>query len=234
MTDEERNEQNDERDDEGRSDDEEKDTEASGEDQTSGSGDEDSGDADSSGDEDSGDEDEDSGDAEGKSEDQTSGSADDDDSSSSDDEEEDEDDDQPKSDTTVSDVMSEDPQSVEPGDSIEDAAKKMKEAETGALLVVDGDELKGIVTDRDIVVNAIAEGNADASVEDVASTDTTTIEPDASLGDAIDLMRENKIRRLPVVGEDGDPVGIVSLGDLAIEADDDSALKEISKAESNA
>ena len=135
---------------------------------------------------------------------------------------------------SVRDVMTENPESVEPGSSIEDAAKKMKEAGTGALLVVDGDELKGIVTDRDIVVNAIAEGNTDASVEDVCSTDTTTIEPGASLGDAIQLMRDNKVRRLPVVGDDGDPVGIVSLGDLAVEADDDSALKEISAAKPNA
>ena len=236
MTDEERNEQNEEQDEE-RSEDEGSssgdDAEAkSGDDTESSSGD-DSGD-DDSGDDDSGDDD--SGDeAEGKSEDQTSGSGDDD---SGDDDSSDDDEDESgngnKSKTSVSDVMSEDPQSVEPGDSIEDAAKKMKEADTGALLVIDGDDLKGIVTDRDIVVNAIAEGNTDASVEDVCSTDTTTIEPDASLGDAIELMRENKVRRLPVVGEDGEVAGIVSLGDLAIEADDDSALKEISAAESNA
>jgi CBS domain-containing protein len=133
---------------------------------------------------------------------------------------------------SVGDVMSKDPKTVEPGDSIQDAAKKMKEADTGALLVVDGDDLKGIVTDRDIVVNAVAEGKDDAKVEDVASTDTTTIEPDADIKDAIAKMREAKVRRLPVV-EDGDPVGIVSLGDLAIEADDDSALKEISGASAN-
>ena len=134
--------------------------------------------------------------------------------------------------TTVGDVMTKDPQSVEPGDSIEDAAKKMKEGDFGALLVVDGDDLKGIVTDRDIVVNAIADGNGDAKVEDVCSTDTTTIEPDAALEDAIKQMRESDVRRLPVV-KDGDPVGIVSLGDLAIEADDDSALKDISQASAN-
>ena len=134
---------------------------------------------------------------------------------------------------TVGDVMTKDPQSVAPGDSIEDAAKKMKEGDTGALLVVDGDDLKGIVTDRDIVVNAVAEGNSDAKVEDVASTDATTTDSKSSLTDAIKLMRDNKIRRLPVV-DDGEPVGIVSLGDLAIEADDDSALKEISAAEPNA
>ena len=133
---------------------------------------------------------------------------------------------------TVADVMSKNPKSVEPDDSIEEAARCMKEADTGAVLVVDGDELKGIVTDRDIVVNAIAEGNSDAKVEDVASTDTTTIEPGAALTDAIEKMRDAKIRRLPVV-DDGEPVGIVSLGDLAIEADDDSALKEISGASAN-
>jgi CBS domain-containing protein len=133
---------------------------------------------------------------------------------------------------SVKDVMTENPESVEPDASIEDAAKKMKEADTGALLVVDGDDLKGIVTDRDIVVNAIAEGNTDAKVEDVASSDTTTIEPDAGIEDAIKLMRENKVRRLPVVDDD-EPVGIVSLGDLAIEADDDSVLKEISGASAN-
>lgn len=134
---------------------------------------------------------------------------------------------------SVKDVMTENPESIEPGASIEDAAKKMKEADAGALLVVDDDDLKGIVTDRDIVVNAIAEGNTDAKVEDVASTDATTIESDAELSDAIEKMREAKVRRLPVVDDDGEPIGIVSLGDLAIEADDDSALKEISSASAN-
>jgi CBS domain-containing protein len=135
--------------------------------------------------------------------------------------------------TTVGDVMTKDPVSVEPGDSIEDAAKAMKEKDTGALLVVDGDELKGIVTDRD-VATALGEGNADAKVGDVASTDTTTIKPDDSLADAIKKMREADVRRLPVVEDDGDkPVGIVSLGDLAIAADDDSALKDISEASAN-
>lgn len=133
---------------------------------------------------------------------------------------------------SVRDVMTENPQTVEPGDSIEEAAKKMKSGGFGALLVVDGDDLKGIVTDRDIVVNAIAEGNTDAKVEDVCSSDTTTIEPDADLGDAIKQMREADVRRLPVV-EDGNPIGIVSLGDLAIAADDDSALKDISGASAN-
>ena len=135
--------------------------------------------------------------------------------------------------TTVGDVMTKDPVSVEPGDSIEDAAKAMKEKDIGAVLVVDGDELKGIVTDRD-VATALGEGNSDAKVEEVASTDTTTIKSDASLNDAIQKMREADVRRLPVVDDDGGkPVGIISLGDLASEADEDSALKDISEAEPN-
>ena len=135
----------------------------------------------------------------------------------------------------VRDVMAENPQSVEPSASVADAAKKLKESDIGALLVTDGDELKGIVTDRDIVVGAVAEGKDpdDAKVEDVASTgDVTTVEPDASLDDAVKQMREADVRRLPVV-EDGKPVGIVSLGDLAIALDDDSALADISASSPN-
>jgi CBS domain-containing protein len=135
---------------------------------------------------------------------------------------------------TVKDVMAENPQSVEPSDSVADAAKKLKEADIGALLVTDGDELKGIVTDRDIVVGAVAEGKDpdDAKVEEVATTDVTTIEADADLEAAVKQMREADVRRLPVV-EDDKPVGIVSLGDLAIALDDDSALADISASSPN-
>lgn len=227
MADEERNDQNEEREDEERDEQENGGDEASassGDDTGSGS-DGDGDDGDSDGDDGDGD---DGGDAEA-----SSGSDDDEGEDGSDDDDDDEGDSGDGGGTKVSDVMASDPASVEPGDSIEDAAQKMKENDVGALLVVDGDELKGIVTDRD-VSNAVAEGKGDGSVEDVASTDTTTIDPDSSLEDAIKLMRDNKVRRLPVVDDDGKPVGIVSLGDLAIEADDDSALKEISEAEPNA
>jgi CBS domain-containing protein len=135
---------------------------------------------------------------------------------------------------TIRDLMSESPAKVEPSDSVEDAAKKMRENDVGALLVVEDEELKGIVTDRDIVIKAVAEGDkpGKAKVEDVCTADTTSIEPDASVDDAIKKMREADVRRLPVV-EDGKPVGIVSLGDLAIERDEDSALADISAAAPN-
>jgi CBS domain-containing protein len=135
---------------------------------------------------------------------------------------------------TIRDVMSESPAKVEPSDSVEDAAKKMRENDVGALLVVEDEELKGIVTDRDIVIKAVAEGDkpGKAKVEDVCTADTTSVEPDTSVDDAIKKMREADVRRLPVV-EDGKPVGIVSLGDLAIERDEDSALADISAAAPN-
>ena len=217
MTDEERNEQNEERDDEdrdeeGRDEDESQESEGSSGDDSGDSGDEESS---SSSDDDDDDADDESGGDE-----------------SGDDDSKDDDDDSGDDDSTVSAVMTKDPETVEPGDSIEDAAAKMKESDAGAMLVVDGDELKGILTDRD-VSNAVGEGKSDAKVEDIASTDPATVEPDASLGDAIQLMRENDVRRLPVV-EDGKLVGVVSLGDLASAADDDSALKDISEAEPNA
>lgn len=134
----------------------------------------------------------------------------------------------------VRDVMIDEVASVEPSDTVEDAAKRMKESDTGALLVVDDGELKGIVTDRDIVVKTVAEEErpAKTKVEEICSSDTTTIEPDASIDDAIRALRDAKVRRLPVV-EDGKPVGVVSLGDLAIERDADSALADISAASPN-
>ena len=135
----------------------------------------------------------------------------------------------------VRDVMTSDVETVEPSDSAVEAAKKMKSADAGAVLVADDDgDLKGIVTDRDIVVGAVADGKdpSDVKVEEIASTDTTTISPDEGIDDAIALMKEKKVRRLPVV-EDGEPVGIVSLGDLAKERDQDSALGAISAASPN-
>ena len=233
MADEERNEENEEREENGSGDDEERDESqsSSGDDSSS---DDDSGDSGDSGGDDSDDDDSDDDDAKASSGDDSDSDDDDSDDSDDDDSDSDGDDDGDGDDSgpTVSDVMTKDPESVETGDSIEDAAKKMKENDTGALLVVDGDELKGIVTDRDIVVNAIAEGNSDAKVEDVFTSDPATVNADDDIQSAIDAMREKKVRRLPVVDDDK-PVGIVSLGDLAVEADDSSVLGELAKSDPN-
>ena len=96
-------------------------------------------------------------------------------------------------------------------------------------IVNDNGRLQGMITDRDIVVRAVAEGRDPSStkVGDVATREVQTLTPDSSVDDAIKLVREQNVRRIPVV-EDGRPAGIVSIGDLAIERDTDSALADIS------
>jgi CBS domain-containing protein len=134
---------------------------------------------------------------------------------------------------TVRDLLKGDPVTVEASATVQDAAKLMDEKDIGNVLVVENNEVQGIVTDRDIVVRVIAKGDgADASVREAATTDLETLAPDASIDDAIQKMEQGNIRRLPVV-EDGKPVGVISLGDLAQAKDKDSALADISSASPN-
>src|SRR4051794_2722951 len=134
---------------------------------------------------------------------------------------------------TIRDVMTGDPKTVDASATVEEAAKIMADQDIGNVLVVENDDVKGIVTDRDIVVRVIAKGNgSDAGVREAATTDVKALSPDDSIDDAIKQMEEGDIRRLPVV-EDGKPVGIVSLGDLAKAKDQDSALADISSASPN-
>ena len=126
------------------------------------------------------------------------------------------------------------PTTVEAGATVRDAAHAMRDADVGGLLVLEGGELYGIVTDRDIVVRAVAEGldPAVTVISELSSKNPTAIESDASVDDAVKLMREHALRRLPVV-ENDQPVGIVALGDLAVERDSDSALADISASDPN-
>ena len=134
---------------------------------------------------------------------------------------------------TVRDLLKGDPVTVEASATVQDAAKLMDENDIGNVLVVENDEVQGIVTDRDIVVRVIAKGDgADASVREACTTDLETLEPDASIDDAIQKMEQANVRRLPVV-EDGKPVGVITLGDLAQAKDKDSALAHISSASPN-
>ena len=134
---------------------------------------------------------------------------------------------------SIRDVMTSDPQTVPADATLQDAAREMK-SDIGAVLVEDNGSVAGILTDRDIVVRAIAEGRDPSStkVSDVATRDVKTLSPDSSVEDAIKLVREHNVRRIPVV-EDGRPAGIVSIGDLAIERDADSALADLSSEPSN-
>jgi CBS domain-containing protein len=134
---------------------------------------------------------------------------------------------------TVNEVMTHDPITVSPDTSIAQVARKMKEGDTGAILLEDNGSFAGIVTDRDIVVRALAEGaDPETAIGQYATTDAKTVTPDATVDDAIQIVREDNVRRVPVV-QDGRPVGIVSIGDLAIERDEDSALADLSASAQN-
>ena len=136
--------------------------------------------------------------------------------------------------TTVSEVMARNPETIEVTETVVEAARRMRDADTGDVIVLENGRVVGIVTDRDITVRIVAEG-LDLSTpvrEACTATDLQTVGPDTSLDQAVQLMRTNAIRRLPVV-ENDQAVGILSLGDLAIEQDEDSALADISAAAPN-
>jgi CBS domain-containing protein len=137
---------------------------------------------------------------------------------------------------SVQDVMTPNPCAVSPEASVMDAAQLMRKCDIGDVIVLEGDWLFGILTDRDIVVRALAEGLEPETtwVGEICSRELTTVEPTASVGDAVRLMREKAIRRLPVVDVAGHVVGVVSIGDVAVERDRRSALGDISAAPPNA
>ncbi|MGP3973955.1 CBS domain-containing protein [Streptomyces sp. 8N114] len=115
-----------------------------------------------------------------------------------------------------------------------EVAQRMRDEDIGAVLVTERDELRGLVTDRDLTIRVLAEGRdpLHTTVREVCSSRLVTVSPDEETGHAADLMRRHALRRLPVV--DGtEAVGIVALGDLAVERAPDSTLSEISAASAN-
>ncbi|WP_049573088.1 CBS domain-containing protein [Streptomyces sp. SBT349] len=136
---------------------------------------------------------------------------------------------------TVAELMTREPATVGEEEPVAEAARLMRERDTGDIAVVEDGRLIGIITDRDIAVRVVAaERPASTPVRDAAShEDLVTVEPDTTLDRAASVMREKSVRRLPVV-EDGQLRGIVSLGDLAIEKDSESGLADISGARPNA
>jgi CBS domain-containing protein len=122
----------------------------------------------------------------------------------------------------IRDVMTENPRTCEPSSTIVDCAKVMAREDVGPIPVVEGGRLIGLVTDRDIVVRAVAEGRdvQSTTVGDIASKEVITVTPDADLDRALQLMAQHQVRRIPVV--DGDRVvGIVAQADVARAADEE-------------
>ena len=122
---------------------------------------------------------------------------------------------------TIRELMTKNPRTVSPDQTIQDAAKIMRDEDTGVVPITEGDNLTGVITDRDIVIRAVAEGrDGQTTVREVASQDVVTIDPQQNLDEALRLMAQHQVRRLPVVEEDGKLVGIVSQADVARHGDD--------------
>jgi CBS domain-containing protein len=136
--------------------------------------------------------------------------------------------------TKVRELMTDRPRAVTPDTPVSEAAQLMQSEDVGALPVLDGDQLAGIVTDRDIVIRAVAREKDPKGmpVRDVASREVATVGPDDSLSDALKLMASAQVRRIPVVDEDNRLVGMLSQADIALEAkekDVGELVEEISK-----
>ncbi|MCL6732031.1 CBS domain-containing protein [Streptomyces neyagawaensis] len=132
----------------------------------------------------------------------------------------------------VRDVMTPGVVTVRPDASLVEAAQLMRAQDVGDVLVTVDEQLVGVLTDRDITLRAVADGvdPLTVSAQAVCTPNPVVIGPDDALSTAVALMRDHAIRRLPVLA-DGHPVGMVSLGDLAVAQDPDSALADISRAE---
>ncbi|CAN5122960.1 CBS domain-containing protein [soil metagenome] len=111
--------------------------------------------------------------------------------------------------------------------SLREVAAMMRDGDMGAVPVVDNGKLIGIVTDRDIVVRAVAEGKtADTPVGEVMTAELHTVLPDDFVFEAIRLMGDKQIRRIPVVDAEGKLAGIIAMADVALESEDEREIAE--------
>lgn len=134
----------------------------------------------------------------------------------------------------IREIMTASPITLTADRPVTDAAMAMKENHIGDVIVMTDGKMGGVVTDRDIVVRVIAQGREPQTTKlgDICSRDVASVGPDDEVDRVIDLVRKRSIRRVPVL-QDGKPVGIVSIGDLAIERDQRSALADVSAAAPN-
>jgi CBS domain-containing protein len=124
----------------------------------------------------------------------------------------------------IRDVMTPNPRTVSPNDSIQSAARVMRDEDTGVVPVVDNGKPVGVITDRDIVVRAVAEDREmNRPVRDIVTTELVAVHPDMSVQEATELMSEHQVRRLPVIDNDR-LVGIVSIGDIAVKEGKDGRV----------
>lgn len=134
----------------------------------------------------------------------------------------------------VHEIMTQPPYTVSPDTTLHEVAVIMRDKDVGDVVVTENDSVLGVLTDRDIVVRCVADA-ADctrASARNAVSDRLAVVGPNDSIDDAVGTMRDNAVRRLPVI-DGGRPVGVVSLGDLAVERDPASVLAVISGSRAN-
>ena len=139
----------------------------------------------------------------------------------------------------VRDVMTANPQTVTQGDNLLQAARIMRDQDTGVVPVVDGRKVIGLITDRDIVVRVVADGKDinGVKVNEVMTKNVRSVKEDAAVDEVLSLMSGAEIRRVPVVNNSDELVGIVSIGDLSTRTDRDNkvgrAMEKIAEAPPN-
>jgi CBS domain-containing protein len=135
--------------------------------------------------------------------------------------------------TTINEVMTHDPRTVTPDSTVEEAARLMRDDDVGSIPLVEGNKCVGTVTDRDIVLRVVAESRGlDTRVGEIASKQIVTVDPQQPLDEAMRLMAEHQVRRLPVCEDDGRLVGIVAQADIARSASEERTgrtVEEISR-----
>lgn len=127
----------------------------------------------------------------------------------------------------ASEIMTKSVRTATSGMSLRDVAAMMREGDMGAVPVVDDGKLMGIVTDRDIVVRAVAEGKgADTSIAEVMTKELYTVGRQDFVFEAIRLMGDKQVRRIPVLSDDGSLAGIIAMADVALESEDQREIAE--------
>jgi len=132
----------------------------------------------------------------------------------------------------ASEIMTKNPRVVTPDTSVQEAARLMQSEDTGVLPVVESHGMRrvvGVITDRDIALRVVAEGRSTATVRDAMSTGVRTAKQDDDLKDVMKLMASEQVRRVPIVDDRGELVGIVSQADIVLEGDDKRAEKTIER-----
>jgi CBS domain-containing protein len=124
---------------------------------------------------------------------------------------------------TIRDLMTSNPCSIDADKPVAYAAKMMRDEDVGLAPIVEGEKLIGTLTDRDIAIRVVAEGKDPESttVREVATTRLVTVDPEQDLDEALRLMAQNQVRRLPVVEEDGRLAGVVAQADVAKHTSDE-------------